>query len=340
MRTKGWLLPATYDTLTLRHIDGTVQILRTGFAAPLSWLPMPVMGCGLNSSAPAWQCSAGFMRTRVKGLGGDGSYGGANVPVIAAALGLAKQSPTDRIANGSDSLPASLAAAITKRLQISSANLELIINDPSVRLNYHDVKGLHDRLDLWRDRIPAMVTAMQRAFDGGHATRERAIVLQDLLNKLSPSDYAPVARGILYALQLRPGLADQFIRDITLERLGAELGVAALSVLEARFLENSGVIRSGALLGICHIGQPAAHLAERIVKAYRHPKVYFSREKRFAAYLTLHRLGRVELAPQVLGEKHSPAQFVLEAVSKTVGPESPAGMCVDLNKWRKIAKKI
>ncbi len=34
----------------------------------VSWLPMPIMGCALNSGAPSWDCDAGFWRNGFKFL--------------------------------------------------------------------------------------------------------------------------------------------------------------------------------------------------------------------------------------------------------------------------------
>jgi hypothetical protein len=87
-RHKDWLLPTTFHTLTLRYASGETIMLTTGHAAPLRWLPMPVIGCGLNSGGPSWDWSAGFMRWRQKGLGAEGGYGAGNADVIAKALGL------------------------------------------------------------------------------------------------------------------------------------------------------------------------------------------------------------------------------------------------------------
>ena len=57
--------------------------LLSGWSSPLRWYPMPIMGCGLNSGIPAWQCVFEFGReSRFKR--------DRNTPerVIARALGL------------------------------------------------------------------------------------------------------------------------------------------------------------------------------------------------------------------------------------------------------------
>jgi len=48
---------------------GDPVLVRVGHVSPLPWLPMPIMGCGLNSSNPSWDCFAGFQRLERKALG-------------------------------------------------------------------------------------------------------------------------------------------------------------------------------------------------------------------------------------------------------------------------------
>lgn len=58
-----------------------------GTAYALTWLPLPMIGCTLISSASKWQCSIDFWKTPTF-IGGDGG----TVGVVAAALGLQPRS--------------------------------------------------------------------------------------------------------------------------------------------------------------------------------------------------------------------------------------------------------
>jgi hypothetical protein len=55
-------LPIIRLETTVKVPDGTSQKLVGGYAAPLSWFPLPFIGCGLNSGAPSWDCTAEFSR--------------------------------------------------------------------------------------------------------------------------------------------------------------------------------------------------------------------------------------------------------------------------------------
>ncbi len=44
--------------ITIEPTDGPRVRLRSGWALPLTWLPQPVIGCGLDSGTPAWRCIA------------------------------------------------------------------------------------------------------------------------------------------------------------------------------------------------------------------------------------------------------------------------------------------
>ena len=255
-KQKDWLLPTTLQTLTLRYPAGGTVTLKTGYAAPFSWLPLPVIGCWLNSGGPSWDCSAGFMRGRQKGLGSDGAYGSGNAAVIAGALRLEELTEAQMMARARTTLPNALTQSIGDRLSISTVNLERIIRNPAERFTAHDVKGLHQSPELWRDRVPDMLDALERAFDGGHKTRERATVLQDLLLKLDDAAYAPVNQRILAALLARPGLPQNFVRGATLNRLGA-LGAPAVPILE-RYIFQRVRPDVDAMLGLCRAGTSAA----------------------------------------------------------------------------------
>jgi hypothetical protein len=75
--------------------DGKVIILRSGWRRPLSWLPQPVLGCALDSGAPAWRCFSGFLRESLYSPEKDLIPQGPD-DVVATALGLHKASIRDR----------------------------------------------------------------------------------------------------------------------------------------------------------------------------------------------------------------------------------------------------
>lgn len=337
-KVKSWLLPATIDTITLRSPDYRTVELKSGYAAPLPWVPMPVMGCVLNSGAPSWDCFQGFSRLRQQGLGAPGTYGLANIEIVAKALGLTKMSNAELSGKAIAEVPAGLQANVGKRIEISLANLKKIIADPSERLTVHDIKGMRERLDLWSALVPAMTETLIRAVDGGARTRERAGMLQDLLNNLPASDYRPVGERILSALSARPELKRDFVRSTTLERLG-ELGLAALPVLEGRLFQRPGRLEKGAVLGLCRIGPPAARLADSIANTAIAPEAKHDRDTIFAVYVTLLRFGRLELAETVRAGSSLAKDLAATKIGSEITSASPSDVCIDRNDWQRRLRK-
>lgn len=335
---KQWLLPAKIDTLTITSPDGATVELKSGYASPLTWLPLPVMGCALNSGAPSWDCSAVFFRGRQKGLGGKGAYGQANTEIIARALGLRKISTSELVAKAIERMPDALAANITKRRDISFANLQRIIADPTEKLTVHDIKGMRERPDLWQPLVPQMTQTLIRAFDGGYATRERAGMLQDLLNTLSATDYRPAAEEILKGLAMRPDLKRNFVSDATLTRLG-ELGPVALPVLEQRLAWARGRLNSGAILGLCKVGVPAAHLAGKVANPLLQDERRHNSDQRFVAFVTLLKFGRADLADRLLEGTRLENDATVASVRSKVSERSGPDVCIDRQSWRKRLRR-
>ncbi|MBN9471076.1 MAG: hypothetical protein J0J10_20105 [Bosea sp.] len=74
---------------------GKALILKSGSAAPLSWFPTPILGCGLNSGAPSWDCFAFFKKESLYDPVVDLTPNGPD-DVVAQALGLPKISIRER----------------------------------------------------------------------------------------------------------------------------------------------------------------------------------------------------------------------------------------------------
>jgi hypothetical protein len=98
--TQNWLLPTTVETITVTDSNSQAFTLKGGTAAPFSWIPLPVMGCMLDSGAPGWRCFTGFQRASFTPLAGQSSRDAdhnANTAAIAAALGLTAKPASKRV---------------------------------------------------------------------------------------------------------------------------------------------------------------------------------------------------------------------------------------------------
>jgi hypothetical protein len=70
---------------------------------------MPVMGCGLNSGAPSWDCSAGFMRNGYTPIVSGNTRYGRDSMVLAKALALKPMAIVDRVGGDSKFVLARIA---------------------------------------------------------------------------------------------------------------------------------------------------------------------------------------------------------------------------------------
>jgi len=98
--TLDWLLPTTLETITVTDAENQTVTLEGGTAAPFAWIPLPVMGCALDSASPKWRCFAEFERAAFTPLAGERGHDldrNANTAAIAAALGLEPKLASQRI---------------------------------------------------------------------------------------------------------------------------------------------------------------------------------------------------------------------------------------------------
>lgn len=90
-------MPVTRRDTVITMPDGRRYNLLGGVASPLAWIPIPILGCALNSAQPSWDCTAQFTRNRfVPIVSGNIRFGRDSV-VLAKALGLKPVSIDDRV---------------------------------------------------------------------------------------------------------------------------------------------------------------------------------------------------------------------------------------------------
>ncbi|PXA86062.1 hypothetical protein DMC47_35870 [Nostoc sp. 3335mG] len=87
------LIETSRQPITISRSGSTIATVETGWARPLSWLPLPMIGCGLNDGQAKWECFAAFSREGISRKTGDTS---SPVAVVAHALGLKRASIAER----------------------------------------------------------------------------------------------------------------------------------------------------------------------------------------------------------------------------------------------------
>lgn len=233
-QTYSGTLPVIQTTTTIITPDGSSVRLLSGAATPLSWFPRPILGCGLNSAAPKWECFAQFWREDLTPiLPGDAGHNLDSV-LLARALRLKPIAISDR--QGSDpalvlqNATAVEDAALARQL----VNLDKILADPSVHADWRtDVIRNHpDILASYADKI---VDGLERAAmvpdNERYRTRDNGRTLAGLLAKLPQEKFAGVGPRAL-ALYAKADAKHWLWETDTLKRRLRDLVPGATPVLD------------------------------------------------------------------------------------------------------------
>lgn len=332
-KVKSAILPYTYRAISVRDASGVSNTLMSGHAAPLAWLPMPVIGCALNSSAPSWDCSAGFWRSRMA-IGGDGFYGAQATDVVAKALGLRQVAVESRVAAvnaGSQSPP---TIVLKDSLDVAIAALERVIAKPDERIYLSDVKLLRSFPEEIGKRQEKIVDAVKARLTAPTTSGwETARALEGLLSELPDDRFLSAGRALLPLVALPDRWGQESLPGDFMVRLG-DLGADAVPKLEALAFANPRRANAAAILGLCRAGAAAKPLADKIASILKQEKV--ERRLHQAAYVTLLRLGRKDLTTDATLPASARRAATYHAWAETISPESPASVCVTANGWPKL----
>lgn len=288
--------PAERWTQTITITDGEHRIdLVVGEVSPLPWLPIPMIGCALNSASPSWKCFAEFMRDRKRPLGAVSARA-----AITTALGLAPSPAStrlDRIA--ADPLP-DFASVVEKRETTSLAALDAALADPKKRVTVHDLAGLSAHPEVWTDRIPAMVAAIDRRLAEPKAERETQRNLSGLLAALPHDRLAPLLPDLLAIWGKTPAKTlDGDIVPVAMVKRLPEFGAPVLPIVERLAFDRPRSWAPEPLRALCRLAPLSAGDADAIAERLRGRD---RREEFDAATLALLRLGRRDLVEPALRE--------------------------------------
>ena len=322
------ILPYTLTRTTIRDPGGAKAELVTGRAEPLPWLPMPVMGCALNSGAPSWVCFAGFWRNKV-GLGGPGPYGGTS-GVIAQALGLEKAFAAER----RDEIAAVRSRrSTTRRRKHGALPQGARRGDRQSGTPHHRARSSRTggRADLLGDRVPRMVPAIGRALANGQATYETARVLQGILAQLPAAEFDAIGPDLLAVLNAQANLNDDTVEQTLATRLG-RFGVAALPVLERMVFSRPKRPFRAAIYGLCRVGAEAEPLAERVA-ALAPAGERRNKDLETDVYVTLMRMGRGDIVEREKAATDRFSKVRDKVIQRGITPDSPPSVCTDAHNW-------
>ncbi|WP_310466928.1 hypothetical protein [Sphingomonas sp.] len=325
-------LPVTTQTFRLRdEISGREVVVRSAFAAPLKRFPLPVMGCALNSGAPAWQCFHGFMRDSVTPVVPPGQkYGGGTV-VVAAALGLKKTQDWAGLATGPERFRGLADAADAKLVAKEIAILEAVLANPTEHVRdgwFHHLPNRGEVVAPFASRIFAALAILQasdvRASENGRNLWRLAAALPDaalaphraeMVEWLKPQNARPWTEQT-YEIYPRLDARDPVQREIMLGRLETKRGDLPVTLLPQ----------------FCAMGAAAPDDAKRRLLALWHAKGAEadarSVDKRpmdhVMLYFTLARMGLKQQAGKVEQRYYGPTFL---GIWDEVTPDSHAELC-------------
>jgi hypothetical protein len=139
------------------------------------WIPRPILGCGLNDAANAWQCGFRLMRPASLSLDKQDNDLAASNALAARALGLAQVAPEQR-----RSADPAFARVRGERLRERAAQeqmimLDRVLADPTAKFPEFELGNLAGRPDLYGPRLPRVMALAER----GHAEPEGSLVRQN-----------------------------------------------------------------------------------------------------------------------------------------------------------------
>ncbi len=310
-------MPVRRYTTTVTSPDGRHFQLLAGSVYPLTWWPMPVMGCMLNSASPSWDCAAGFRRVRITLVPGS---------VLTRALGLEKVDPSNR--RGADPAPvlAKAAAMEDAVLERQLANIDAIIEDPA-RTRDWQTDVIRNRPDALESRAEAIMKGLERA--AALAGNDRYVAggngrtLIHLVANLSKDRFVEFGPRIL-AIYAAAG-ERHWLWETTslLGRLG-DLGPAALPYLVDP-KRNSRVFRFATIEGLCRVGAAGRSLSEpKLIAMWTNTRDRPNRDTLAAIYVAMRRIG---IAPPPLAEDKYNRLAVLQGEWADISPQSPSRVC-------------
>ncbi len=357
VETQDWVLPTKVSTITLTNASSQSFTLKGGTAAPFTWFPAPVIGCALDSAAPAWRCFAEFERDAYAPLAGRNSLDlghNTNTAAIAAALGLVATPASGRI---SETATDPTVAQNLKSYEEKEHDNELkrfheLVTDlalPDWQFPY-----LLQHPELTAAEAPAMVQALQRAEEVTTVTRHGRehsalkyhnnnirFVLSDMIVRLPEDAYAPlvpqlveIARADAANTESGVGWSLQSQAPAFMFRLG-DAAPAAMADLFAATLQAEHAPRNAqttAALGLCRAGaEYAPKVKDDILRLFASTSRYDggSMYLHSALYVTLLRTGMKDAAANdpTDGRRDRVFQWYQDKFA-TVTPGSPKEVCV------------
>lgn len=326
--SKVAFLPIQNATTTIETPDGKRVKLRGGTASPLYWIPMPVMGCALNSGAPSWDCVWVLLRDDFTPIVSGSTRYRRDLFTLARALGLRPVAKSERKAG---SPPAVILARMEKieseTLQRQLANLDAMIADPLLDNPDWDVGVLARDSGILSQKSTMIMIGVEKsaAITGTHRgkARESGRILAGLLARLPDEIFRQLKPRILGVYKKADDEHWLWEAETLIRRLG-DLGVEAMPFL-INPRASGGNVNNAGIEAICRVGVAGRELAmPALLSMWNASRDRFDWDRRQALFVAMQRLN-IEPPPltQVKGNQLSNPR----RTSSDISPQSPASVC-------------
>ena len=322
-------MPIIQREFTARdETNGAEATIRSAVAQPLKRIPMPVMGCALNSGAASWDCFHGFMRGRVALPPGMAPYG-SGASLIARLLGLKETDDLSVHAIGPERFKPMADRADAELTAKELALLERILASPETYFKdswFRHLGNRPDAVEPYGDRIFEALGKLQqsdlRVSDNGRALWKLAALLPEpviarhrpqVIEWMKPGALRPWTDQTWQAFALLD-LADPVQRDIVLARLERPQGYT--TDLLPGFCRMGAAMPQDAKDRLLGIWRARGKLAEERGNYRPHEDVLF--------YLTLNRIGLKEQAGKV-DQRYMGSTYL--GIWDEITPDSPEDVC-------------
>lgn len=327
----------------------TVESRRIG-ASLLQALPMPVIGCALNSAAPAWVCDAGFWRERKRWVGAATDEE-ALLSLIDLS-GVVGELPGEA---GNQVVRERIAAAERRLDAMRAAELEAFLAAPRTISHgdglFQGFENRPEKLAPFADRLMSALEVADREADPkgrDHASTVAGSIAR-LVAQLPDADIERLAPRILALLDRDMRGRGWWRYANELMARTAVLGETALPMLVRRLdasVRNGRVARPvrSVIVALCRMGPAAAAAAgPKLLEIWRERsrqrlRVYSKGPGERREVLEAPSLGREDMALYVallrlgLGDEAGAAsakngQRWWDRARATISPRSPANVC-------------
>jgi hypothetical protein len=306
-------LPMTRVTTTVTTPDGRRFRLLGGVAAPLSWIPMPVIGCGLNSGAASWDCQVAFWRDGFTPIVAGNTRYSRDSFTLARALGLNPVEIAARQGGDATLVRSKMAEVEEATLARQLAAIDRMIADPLAKVEDWQTGVVASRPEALAARADAIMIGIERAAAVGgsdrYKAREGGRILAGLIAGLPRNRFVTYGPRLLklYRANLEPetdgsGRTEShwlWESEPLLRRIG-DLGPKALFVATdpraaARNANGAGIE------AMCRVGAPGRSASGPVLLSKWRDLERHNPEERRALFIAMRRIG---IAPPPRGETH------------------------------------